>query len=108
MMYLILVPAILLSSNSSSAGDWRNPDAKFDAGKKMSETVSLSWRTVDDIQKACELESRRRGNGGFGYSVEACSFWNSQGTECTIITRNISSLHEIGHELRHCFQGNYH
>jgi hypothetical protein len=104
----ILLAALLLIADRSTAGDWRNPDTKFEARKKMSETISLTWRTVDDVQKACEQESRRRGNGGFGFSLEACSFWNSQGTECVIITKNQSSLHDIGHELRHCFQGNYH
>ena len=74
----------------------------------MSETITLTWRTVDNVQQACEAESRRRGFNGFGYSVEACSFWNGNGTECIIITKSKTNNHELGHELRHCFQGNYH
>ena len=104
----IAILTIAFFATNVAAENWRDPDAKFDARKKMSETIKLTWRTVNDVQKACEAESRARGNNGFGYSIEACSFWNWEGTECTIITRNKATLHDLGHELRHCFQGNYH
>ncbi len=99
---------IAIFATNCMAENWRHPDAKFDARKKSSETIKLTWRSVDNLQQACEKESRRRGNPGFGYSLDACSFWNWEGTECVIITKNRSSLHELGHEVRHCFQGNYH
>jgi len=104
----IAIFAIAIFATNAAADNWQDPNAKFDARKKTSETITLTWRTVDNVQQACEQESRRRGNGGFGFGVEACSFWNLSGNECTIITRNRSTLHELGHELRHCFQGNYH
>jgi hypothetical protein len=108
MKQLIAIFAITIFATNSVAQDWKDPNSRFDARRKMSDTIRLTWRTVDDVQKACEDESRRRGNGGFGYSVEACGFWSLDGTECTIITRNRSTMHELGHEVRHCFQGNYH
>lgn len=100
--------AIIFLATTATAQEWTDPNSRFDARKKMSETIKLTWRTVDNVQQACEQESRSRGNNGFGYGVEACSFWNNAGTECTIITKNKSTLHELGHEVRHCFQGNYH
>ena len=108
MKNLIAILAITFFATTAVANDWRDPNSRFDARRKMSETIAITWRTVDNVQQACEAESRRRGNGGFGYGVEACSFWNSDGTECTIITKNRASMHELGHEVRHCFQGNYH
>jgi hypothetical protein len=108
MKHLVAIFAIAFFATSSSAQEWKDPNSRFDAKRKMSDTVKLTWRTVDNLQQACEEESRRRGNGGFGYGLEACSFWNIQGTECLIITKNKTSLHELGHEVRHCFQGNYH
>lgn len=104
----IAILTIAFFATNALAENWRDPNAKFDARKNMSETIKLTWRTVNNVQKACEEESRRRGNTGFGYGVEACSFWNKSGTECTIITKNKSTLYELGHEVRHCFQGNYH
>lgn len=106
MKLTFFVAILLIPLTSVFAEDWRDPDSLFDARKKMSDTIKLTWRTVDNVQKACEDESRSRGNNGFGYSIQACSFWN--GTECTIITRNRASLHNLGHEVRHCFQGNFH
>ena len=106
MKLTFFVAILLIPLTSVLAEDWRDPNSRFDARKKMSDTIKLTWRTVNDVQKACEEESRRRGNGGFGYSVDACSFW--VGADCTIITQNRSSLHDLGHEVRHCFQGNYH
>jgi hypothetical protein len=106
MKLTVFVAILLISLTSVSAENWQDPNSRFDGRKKMSDTIKLTWRTVDNVQKACEEESRRRGNGGFGYGVEACSFWD--GNECMIITKNRTNSHELGHELRHCFQGNYH
>ena len=104
----IAILTIAFFATNSAAQEWKDPNSRFDARQKMSESIKLTWRTVDNVQQACEDESRRRGNNGFGYGLEACSFWNNAGTECTIITKNRASLHELGHEVRHCFQGNYH
>ncbi len=108
MKQLVAFFAITFFATTSAAQEWKDPNSRFDARRKMSDTIRLTWRTVDNVQQACESESRMRGNNGFGYGVEACSFWSLDGTECTIITKNRSNLHELGHEVRHCFQGNYH
>jgi hypothetical protein len=83
-----------------------DPYAEFDARKNKHETITLTWIFVDNVTQTCDRESRKRRLGGFGYSVEACSFW--EGTSCTIITKKRPNGHELGHEVRHCFQGNYH
>ncbi|CAB4126046.1 hypothetical protein UFOVP181_192 [uncultured Caudovirales phage] len=101
-----LAVVLMLAVNLVFAEDWTNPDAKFNATKKMSSKVNIEWQTVDNIQATCERESRARGLGGFGYPVQACSFW--QGNTCNIFTPASTSLHSLGHETRHCFQGNYH
>ena len=111
-MKLIINALVLLLGISvgtaSSAQDWKNPEAPFDARKLMNEKNTITWRRVDasDVQKTCEAESRKRGLGGFGYRVYACSFW--YGDRCDIFTRKTPTLHDLGHEMRHCFQGNYH
>ena len=106
MKHVVAFIAIATFATSSIANNWKDPESRFSTAKNFTETSIVTWQIVDNVQKACEAESRRRGNGGFGYSVEACSFW--QGNTCTIITGRTSTLHEIGHELRHCFQGNFH
>lgn len=85
---------------------WRNPETKFSATERHADSKQITWRYTDNVQKACEAESRQRKLGGFGYAVDACSFWDKN--SCTIITARQTTMHVLGHELRHCFQGSFH
>jgi len=107
-MYKTFVAFIAIAFFTTSVGaeNWKNPEARFDASVKSVSTSTIQWVTTNDIQNVCDTESKRRGLGGFSYSVDACSFWN--GANCIIFTRVSTTLHELGHEMRHCFQGNYH
>ena len=108
--------AVILSLAVSTAyaqydPNWRDSSALFDASKIMTDNVSVTWNRVDDIRKTCETESKRRGLGGFGYSMEACSFWGTDKSGkdfCHIFTRKKTTMHDLGHEMRHCFQGAFH
>ena len=86
--------------------NWQNPEAKFAASKSTTDTKQVTWRYTNNVQRECEAESHKRKLGGFGYAVNACSFWDS--TTCTIITAQQVTMHTLGHEVRHCFQGNFH
>lgn len=93
------------------AENWFDPNALFDASKLMTDKVVIKWVRVKDIRATCESESRKRGFKGFGFSMEACSFWGKTlvgGNYCDVFTRERTTLHDIGHEMRHCFQGDFH
>ncbi len=96
----------LFFSLNSIANDWQNPEAKFDATKNFVTSSTIQWIITNDLQNVCNSESIKRGLGGFNFPVDACSFW--KGPSCVIYTRPASTMHEIGHEMRHCFQGNFH
>lgn len=102
------VLALLLISNIGlgQAQDWDDPSASFDASTVQRNPISVTWMAVENVQKTCDAESRKRGNFGFQVAVKACSFW--EGNSCTIITSRRPNMHSIGHEVRHCFQGNWH
>ncbi len=106
MKRIFLAAALLIPMTSATAQEWNDPMARFDAKKNKYGAIQLTWVYVDNINQACEKESRHRGLGGIGYSVEACSFWVDN--HYTIITKKRPNGHELGHEVRHCFQGNYH
>jgi len=106
MKHIVALITIAIFATSSNANNWKDPESRFSASKNFIKESKITWQVVDNVQKACEAESRRRGNGGFGYSVDACSFWDNN--TCTIITGKMTTMHEIGHEMRHCFQGNFH
>ena len=96
----LLLPCIAL------AGDWRNGDAALTPKSKFVSQLTVNWVTVSNVQATCEAESKRRGLGGFGYGVAACSFWTD--TTCTIVTSKTPTQHEIGHEVAHCYWHNWH
>ena len=109
-IFLIFFMMVFLCQKSY-AEDWKNPYSLFDAKQLISDNVSIKWIRVSDIRATCEAESRKRGLGGFGYSMEACSFWGTgkDGKSfCDVFTRVKTTLHDIGHEMRHCFQGSFH
>jgi hypothetical protein len=101
-----IVFGLLSLSIVAHAQNWADPEAKFDITKNLVEQIDVKIRAVDNVQQICEAESKKRGMGGFGYSVNACSFWN--GNKCTIIVPKKTSLHTLGHEFRHCAQGSFH
>ena len=104
-----LVLALAVFATTVNA-DWSDPMEPFNANNKVADRMSVEWIAVDNIQATCEAESRKRGNNGFGYPLHACSFWTKQssGYVCTIYTKRNPTTFTMGHELRHCFQGNYH
>ena len=97
----------MFSVTAVSAGaDWDNPKKPFDTKSNYVNEVTIKWIPVDNIQSTCEQESKKRGYGGFGYGVDACSFFS--GNQCVIFTKKTTDMHTLGHETRHCFQGSWH
>lgn len=103
---LCAILSLFVFSYASANPMWRNPEAKFNAADHKTESKQITWRYTNNVQKECEAESQNRKLGGFGYAVDACSFWDRN--SCTIITAHQTTMHILGHELRHCFQGSFH
>jgi len=92
--------------NTAVAKDWDDPKAPFSVKNNFTDRSTIHWIAVDDVQKACEKESHNRGYGGFNIAVMACSFY--KGDQCTVITKKTTNMHTLGHEVRHCFQADWH
>ena len=109
MKQAIVFLSILITMSAFAYED--DPTALFSTDKNFTKTSKITWLPQTNLQEACERESKKRGMGKFGYSLQACSFWDYEkdGTPvCTIYTKKNASMHSIGHELRHCFQGPWH
>jgi hypothetical protein len=100
----VLLLVLSLSVPAAFAGT-ENADVEFDVGT-INPKLSIVWKTAKDVNQACNSENRKHGLREFNYSIEACSFWNSD--MCLIITKPKTTMHIIGHELRHCFQKPWH
>jgi hypothetical protein len=90
------------------AGDWRDAYARFSTKANRKETLTISWMVVPNskVQATCEAVSKDSGLGGFGFALDAFSFWRKD--TCLIITGAQTTHSELGHELRHCYQGSFH
>jgi hypothetical protein len=89
--------------------NWDDPNTPFSTNANMHQIVTMTWIPVDDIAKVCHEEGRKRlknfASRNWGPS-EACAFWT--GNNCNIYTKRNPTMHELGHEVRHCFQGGWH
>jgi len=79
-------------------------DVQFDADTKLRPMIEVAWFTVDDPQALCEQQDKRR----YPYRISACALRVNDNRRCIIITGRRPTMGDLGHELRHCFQGSWH
>jgi hypothetical protein len=105
-----LIASILALSivGAHATTGWNDPLKPFDATKSRIHKgpISIEWRLADDINAACDRASKSFGNNGFNHRIDACAFW--WGHKCIIITKKRPTMHDVGHEVRHCFYGDWH
>jgi len=104
--YMLILSALVVSTTYAHA-----VEKTFSAKKNFTNQTTITWEHFNNVQKACNSVSHKKGYSGFNDKLEACSFWepNEDGSNsCLIFTKENVSLNTIGHEVRHCFQGNWH
>lgn len=101
--------AVLLMTMSTAVVA-ETPLEMFSMSKNFTNRTTVTIVSVPNVQARCEAESRKRGLGGFGYGVDACSFWVRDGANstCTIVVGTMTNNDTLGHEMRHCLQGAFH
>jgi len=99
---------LMMALATNAFAFYENPHEKFDMTRNKTNDVKIKFIQAKNVTQACEAESRRRGFNGFGIALDACSFYNYNYTECTIITPLVANFHTLGHEVRHCLQGAFH
>ena len=106
----LVILAVLVSTNAMAYSE--DPHQEFDMTSNMTNKTTITFRQVDNINAVCQSENIKRGFGKFPYKVVACSFWNGSSllgsNECLVITSKTANFHTLGHEVRHCLQGNFH
>ena len=104
MFVFIICPVAVFPKDES-------PYDNFSAKKNFTKKTTITWEyVIKDINKRCNEESKRLGQKGFSFNLDACSFWkeNLFGNTCHIITLEKVNMWTVGHEVRHCFQGDFH
>jgi hypothetical protein len=97
-MKLALISALLFSSTMASAQSY---NIQFEASPNLPEK-SIRWVVIDDISRFCQSKVPLVGN----QRMLACSEYNNY--TCTIYTGRTTDMAIVGHEIRHCFEGQWH
>ncbi len=70
--------------------------------------VKVRWEVRDNVSEVCSRAAKLTTTQAWMTPPLACAMWNVASNECVIITGKKVSHVELGHELRHCFEGNFH
>jgi len=97
-MKLLLSIAVLLSSSAVTAQSY---NIQFEAQPDLPEK-SIRWVVVEDVSEFCQAKTPWLGN----QRVLAYSEYNSR--RCIIYTGRTTDMAMVGHEIRHCFEGQWH
>lgn len=103
---IALVGLLFVNAAQATITEGDDPLEIFDSKRNFTVTSKVTWIPVDNIQATCDREARIRGYGEFGYALKACSFYEND--VCVVFTEKKLNMHTLGHEVRHCFQANWH
>lgn len=70
--------------------------------------VKVRWEVRENVAAVCSGAAKLSNTQAWMTPPVACAMWNVASKECVIITGKQVSHVELGHELRHCFEGNFH
>ncbi len=70
--------------------------------------VKVRWEVRENVSEVCSRAAKLSPTQAWMTPPLACAMWNVASKECVIITGKKVSHVELGHELRHCFEGNFH
>ena len=112
MKKLIVTCALMASVCVGAFAQSANPAYEtYSTKANMTSSSKISWEVVDDVPKACSEDRIRSIGKPYPYKVLACSNWHKNIFNqyvCRIITGKNVNNEIVGHEIRHCFQGNFH
>lgn len=80
----------------------------FKVDNRVSSTV-VHWMTTDDVEGTCNrsmaiVDQQHR----YLHFVQGCAIFMIDHSSCVIITGKNTTESILGHELRHCFEGQFH
>lgn len=68
--------------------------------------VKLTWEVREDAGDYCQKAQKKASL--FDAKPIACALWVASANECKVITGPNPNHVVLGHEVRHCFEGNFH
>lgn len=107
MFWLLPFAALLSGCNTISAAEYADFEPQA-AEKRIMQRVNLTWDVRADASEYCAKVMQRQGKKPLEGQPIACATWSEAKNQCTIVTSPNPTHVVIGHEVRHCFEGNFH
>jgi hypothetical protein len=104
---LVLLSLMTLSGCYTIAQTEYENFAAQPVNKRIMNDIQLSWEIRPDAAEVCNQILNKQKNPN-GPAPVACAKWSIGKRHCTIITTPNPNHVVLGHELRHCFEGNFH
>lgn len=98
-MFAILIATVM----GFAAPAWSHDFNQSFTAQKQYEEMRITWHVVDNVPQACATAFY---NKPFREDVVACAV--RSGIVCDVYTAKKLDLAILGHEIRHCFDGNWH
>ncbi len=103
----LLLSLVLLSGCYTVAQSEYENFAAQPADKRIMNDIQLSWDIRPDASEVC-AKLFKKSQTSNGPAPVACAVWTVAKKHCTIITTPNPNHVVLGHELRHCFEGQFH
>ena len=102
-MKVLAALLLLLSTAISQADTLRvgQDDLIFNVSPNHTPKI-IEWIVVEDLDQACYGKPKNPGQG----ELRGCAKFNK--TKCFVYTKKETTLANLGHEMRHCFEGQWH
>lgn len=111
---LLLIPSLSLMLGACTT----TPDAyrAYETGRfnvmpaqyRIMNTVRIQWVIRQDVTRFCAGAYQMANSQAFLTPPVACAMWDILQSECTVFTGPLTTHATVGHEIRHCFEGNFH
>ena len=75
---------------------------------RLMNDVKVRWEIRENVVELCSRAAKISTTQAWMTPPLACAMWNVASKECVIITGKRVTHVELGHEFRHCFEGNFH
>jgi len=102
--------SLITVSISAHSAVVETPYDTFSLENSSVKVSNISIVIVKNLEETCRKLESKNSHRTVSKFVEACSTWSfaSGQSNCTIYTAKIIDFWILGHEVRHCFQGNFH
>lgn len=74
---------------------------------RIMKIIQLTWEVRPDASSYCAQSMKNKSKAMMSPPI-ACAIWSAKAQTCTIVTPPNPNHVLIGHEVRHCFEGQFH